>query len=94
MAAVAFVAILPEYIVEVHFAFTGQAEYVTANLTGASRLLLGVCVALPAAVALLPAPLAAGPLGPVALEPAQRLELAILALAVAVGAARRACAGS
>ena len=54
VAAVAFVAILPEYIVEVHFAFIGQAEYVTANLTGASRLLLGVCVALPAAVALLP----------------------------------------
>ena len=54
MAAVAFVAILPEYVVEVHFAFSGQAEYVTANLTGASRLLLGVCVALPAAVALLP----------------------------------------
>ena len=54
VAAVAFVAILPEYIVEVHFAFTGRADYVTANLTGASRLLLGVCVALPAAVALLP----------------------------------------
>ena len=41
VAAVAFVAILPEYIVEVHFAFTGRADYVTANLTGASRLLLG-----------------------------------------------------
>ena len=54
VAAVAFVAILPEYVVEVHFALVGQAEYVTANLTGASRLLLGVCVSLPAAVALLP----------------------------------------
>ena len=42
IAVVAFVAILPEYVVEVHYAFTGQAEYVTANLTGASRLLLGL----------------------------------------------------
>ena len=33
-----------------HFAFIGQAEYVTANLTGASRLLLGCAVALPAAI--------------------------------------------
>ena len=50
IAVVAFVAILPEYVVELHYAFTGQAEYVTANLTGASRLLLGFAVALPAVV--------------------------------------------
>src|SRR4029079_6246939 len=82
VAAVAFVAILPEYIVEVHFAFTGRADYVTANLTGASRLLLGVCVALPAAVALLPRrwrPRLA--VGPITLAPAQRLPPAILRLA-------------
>ncbi len=81
VAAVAFVAILPEYIVEVHFAFTGRADYVTANLTGASRLLLGVCVALPAAVAALPPRWRPGRVGPIALAPAQRVELAILALA-------------
>jgi cation:H+ antiporter len=78
VAAVAFVAILPEYIVELHFAFTGRADYVTANLTGASRLLLGVSVGLPAAVALL----RRRRTGAVALEPAQRVDLAILALAV------------
>ena len=44
VAAVAFVAILPEYLVEVHFALRGHAEYVTANLTGASRLLLGLAI--------------------------------------------------
>jgi cation:H+ antiporter len=81
VAAVAFVAILPEYIVEVHFAFTGRADYVTANLTGASRLLLGVCVALPAAVAALPSRWRPSRVGPIALAPAQRVELAILALA-------------
>ena len=53
IAVVAFVAILPEYVVELHYAFTGHAEYVTANLTGASRLLLGCAVGLPAVVGLL-----------------------------------------
>ncbi len=82
VAAVAFVAILPEYIVEVHFAFQGRADYVTANLTGASRLLLGVCVALPAAVALLPRRWRPGAVGAVTLSPSRRVELAILALGV------------
>ena len=82
VAAVAFVAILPEYIVEVHFAWVGKAEYVTANLTGASRLLLGVAVALPAVVALLPRRWRAREdVRPVAVAPAQRVDLAILAAA-------------
>jgi cation:H+ antiporter len=81
VAAVAFVAILPEYIVEVHFAFSGRADYVTANLTGASRLLLGVCVALPAVVAVLPRRWRPGPVGPIVLVPSQRVELGILAIA-------------
>jgi cation:H+ antiporter len=92
VAAVAFVAILPEYIVEVHFAFTGRSDYVTANLTGASRLLLGVCVSLPAAVAALPRRWRPTRVGPIALAPAQRLELAILALA-ATWALRAAVTG-
>jgi cation:H+ antiporter len=81
VAAVAFVAILPEYIVELHFAFTGHAEFVTANLTGASRLLIGFCVAMPAALALLPARWRLPRLGGIDLDPAQRVDLAILALA-------------
>ncbi len=80
VAVVAFVAILPEFIVEIHFAFTGQAEYVTANLTGASRLLLGFAVALPAAVAFLPGRRRFGPLE---LAPPHRIELAILAVGAA-----------
>jgi cation:H+ antiporter len=63
----------------VHFAFTGQAEYVTANLTGASRLLLGCAVALPAAVALLPARRRPA-LGELALPEPHRIELVVLSL--------------
>ena len=81
VAAVAFVAILPEYIVELHFAFTGHAEFVTANLTGASRLLIGFCVAMPAAIALLPARWSLPRLKSIDLAPAQRVDLAILGLA-------------
>jgi cation:H+ antiporter len=81
VAAVAFVAILPEYIVELNFAFRGHAEYVTANLTGASRLLIGFCVAMPAALALLPLRWRPPPLKRIELEAAQRLDLAILGAA-------------
>jgi cation:H+ antiporter len=81
LAAVAFVAILPEYIVEVHFAFAGHAQYVTANLTGASRLLLGFCVSMPALLPLLPRRWRPSRIGPLQLEAPHRLELAVLALA-------------
>jgi cation:H+ antiporter len=47
LAAVALVGVLPEFIIEVHFAFVQQAELVTANLTGATRLLLTCAVGLP-----------------------------------------------
>jgi cation:H+ antiporter len=81
VAGVAFVAILPEYVVEVHFAFKGRADYTTANLTGASRLLLGFCIAMPAAVALLPDRWRPRSIGRLELAPSHRIELAILALA-------------
>jgi cation:H+ antiporter len=81
VAAVAFVAILPEYVVEVHFAFSGHAEFVTANLTGASRLLLGFGVALPAAVALMPQRWRPRHVGPLELGPPQRVDLGVLAMA-------------
>jgi cation:H+ antiporter len=81
VAAVAFVGILPEFIVELHFAYSGRAEYVTANLTGASRLLLGFAVAMPAALALLPARRRPPELRPIRLDGANRVELAILGIA-------------
>jgi cation:H+ antiporter len=78
IALVAFVAILPEYVVEVHYAIVGHAEYVTANLTGASRLLLGFAVGLPAVVGLLRGRWGTAPIGRISLASPHRLELAIL----------------
>jgi cation:H+ antiporter len=47
LAAVALVGVLPEFTIEVHLAFIQQADLVTANLTGATRLLLTGAIALP-----------------------------------------------
>jgi len=51
LAAVALVGVLPEFVIEVHFAFIQEADLVTANLTGATRLLLTGATALPLLVA-------------------------------------------
>jgi cation:H+ antiporter len=92
VALVAFVAILPEYVVELHFAFTGHADLVTANLTGATRLLLGACIGLPSVLALLPRRHRPKEIGPLELAPDHRVELAVLGLA-AVWALRAVARG-
>lgn len=51
LAAVALVAVLPEFVIEVRFAYIQESGLVTANLTGATRLLLTGAVAMPLAVA-------------------------------------------
>jgi cation:H+ antiporter len=77
---VTLVAVLPETTVELQLASTRQAELVTANLTGATRLLLTAAIGMPALGAALfrsrgqPAP-------PFAPNPARRLDLAVLAVA-------------
>ena len=48
VAGVALIAVLPEYVIEIYFAFTGQIEFVSASLTGSTRLLLGLAVGMPA----------------------------------------------
>jgi cation:H+ antiporter len=77
LAAVALVGVLPEYIIEVHFAFTQQAGLVTANLTGATRILLTGAVGLPLAVALL-ARRNHGVPAPIEVSAHRRLELGML----------------
>ncbi len=77
LAAVAVVGVLPEFIIEVHFAFIQQAELVTANLTGATRLLLTCAVALPLLVTFL-SRRTSGAVEPIRLAGPRRLELGIL----------------
>ena len=47
LTVVAFVAVLPEFVVETHFAFTQQTTFISANLTGATRLLVTGAAGLP-----------------------------------------------
>ena len=51
LAVIALLTVLPEFVIEVRFAYAQQTELVTANLTGATRLLLTGAIGLPLAVA-------------------------------------------
>jgi cation:H+ antiporter len=53
LAVIALVTVLPEFIIETRFAYLQETELVTANLTGATRLLLTGATALPLVVAFL-----------------------------------------
>jgi cation:H+ antiporter len=78
VAGVALVAVLPEYVIEIYFAFTGQVEFVTASLTGSTRLLLGCAVGMPA-VATFVLMLRGRPrVDTVELDPRRRIDLAII----------------
>jgi cation:H+ antiporter len=47
LATVALVAILPEFTVASHFAYTGQTSLVTVNLSGSTTLMLTAATAMP-----------------------------------------------
>jgi cation:H+ antiporter len=79
LAVIALVAVLPEFIIEVRFAYTQQTELVTANLTGATRLLLTGATALPLVVAYL-ARRKSQAAAPFQLAGTRRLELGLLLL--------------
>ena len=81
VAGVALVAVLPEYVIEIYFAFTAHVEFVTASLTGSTRLLLGFAVGMPAIASLVLARRGGPKLDVVELKPQRRLDLAIIATA-------------
>jgi cation:H+ antiporter len=81
VAGVALVAVLPEYVIEVYFAFSGHVEFVTASLTGSTRLLLSFAVGMPAIASLILARRGGKRLGVVELAPQKRVDLAIIAAA-------------
>jgi cation:H+ antiporter len=86
LAGITLVTVLPELIVEVHFAYTQQTSLVSANLTGATRLLLTGATAMPVLGAWLLA--RRGQQAPSAayrLAPARRVDLAVLFVAAVYG---------
>ena len=86
LAGITLVTVLPELIVEVHFAYTQQTSLVSANLTGATRLLLTGATAMPVMGAWLLA--RRGQRAPSAayrLAPARRVDLAVLFVAALYG---------
>jgi cation:H+ antiporter len=81
VAAVALVAVLPEYVIEIYFAFSGHVEFVTASLTGSTRLLLSFAVGMSAIASLILARRGGKRLGVVELAAQKRVDLAIIAAA-------------
>ncbi|MCW2985947.1 MAG: hypothetical protein JWR63_3517 [Conexibacter sp.] len=77
LAVIALLAVLPEFVIEARFAYAQETELVTANLTGATRLLLTGAVGLPLAVAFI-ARRKNQAAAPLELAAPRRLELAIL----------------
>src|SRR3954470_12896242 len=81
VAGVAFVAVLPEVVIEGFFAFTGQVEVVTASLTGSTRLLLGFAVGMPALASFVLTRRGRPPVISVEIDKRKRLDLAVIAAA-------------
>ena len=81
VAGVALVAVLPEYVIEVYFAFSGRVEFVTASLTGSTRLLLSCAVGMPAIAAMVLARRGKAHPRTVELPAQKRIDLAIIASA-------------
>ena len=81
VAGIAFVAVLPEYVIEVYFAFSGQVEYVTASLTGSTRLLLGFAVGMPALASFVLVRRGGQRVETVEIDPRRRVDLAVVAAA-------------
>ncbi|HEY0187351.1 MAG TPA: sodium:proton exchanger [Cellulomonas sp.] len=87
IAVLALVAVLPEYAVDLYYAYTAghdptYVQYAAANMTGSNRLLLGLGWPLVALVALAVARRTTGkPVTALALQPGNRLELGFLLVA-------------
>jgi cation:H+ antiporter len=80
LAVIAVVAVLPEFVVEIRFAYIQETGLVTANLTGATRLLLTGAAALPLAAVFI-ARRRGRAATPFQLASTRRLELGILLVA-------------
>ena len=77
LAAVALLTVMPEFVIEIRFAYVQATDLVTANLTGATRLLLTGAATVPLLLAWI-ARSRAGQAPPLTLAENRRLELATL----------------
>ncbi|GAB2633876.1 sodium:proton exchanger [Prescottella soli] len=87
IAALALIAVLPEYAVDLYYAFTAGSnpeyvQYAAANMTGSNRLLMGIGWPLVVLVSLAVAKKVTGKKATsLALEPSNRVELGFLLIA-------------
>ncbi len=87
IALLAVIAVLPEYAVDLYFAYTAgtrpeYVQYAAANMTGSNRLLLGLGWSLVVLLALVVARRRTGrPVRQLVLDPSYRVEVGFLALA-------------
>ena len=85
-ALLALIAVLPEYAVDLYFAYAAghrpdYAQYAAANMTGSNRLLIGIGWPLLGLVYVLALRRQRGIFADIVVEPKRRIELAFLALA-------------
>lgn len=86
IALLALIAVLPEYAVDLYFAFTAghdptYAAYAAANMTGSNRLLMGLGWPLVVILGLMAARREGNPITALTLEPGMRVELGFLLVA-------------
>lgn len=86
IALLAFIAVLPEYAVDLYFAYQAgsdptYAAYAAANMTGSNRLLLGLGWPVVVLLGLMVARRTGNPIRAITLEPATRMELGFLLVA-------------
>jgi len=86
IALLAFIAVLPEYAVDLYFAFRAgsdptYAAYAAANMTGSNRLLLGLGWPVVVLLGLMVAKRTGNPVRAITLEPGTRMELGFLLVA-------------
>jgi cation:H+ antiporter len=90
IAILAVIAVLPEYAVDLYFAYTAGSDpsyvpYAAANMTGSNRLLLGLGWSVVVIIALVVASRRSGrPVRELVLESGHRVELGFLAIASVV----------
>lgn len=83
IAVLALIAVLPEYAVDLYFAFTAghdhaYSAYAAANMTGSNRLLMGVGWPVVVLLGLMVSRRSGNPIRALPLEPSARVELGFL----------------